>query len=152
MTSMLEDRQEIEDVLIAYTHSLDRRDWAALEKCFTPEATTYYGELGGSNDNRDEIVDTCKQALEPIEASQHLVSNLIIEVDGDSATAVCYLNGLHATKGTPGGDVCTVFGTYSDRLTRTDEGWRISHRELEIGWVEGNLAVMSGATAATKGE
>ena len=151
-TSGLEDRQAIEDVLVAYTHALDQRDWAKLTDCFTPGATTYYGELGGSNANRDEIVGTCRQALEPIEASQHLVSNFAIDVEGDSARTVCYLNALHATKGTPGGEVCTVYGTYRDQLERTDQGWRISHRELDIGWVDGNLAVMSGATAATKGE
>lgn len=148
--AMLEERQQIEDVLIAYTFALDGRDWAALEQCFTPDATTYYGELGGSNADRDEIVATCRQALEPIDATQHLVSNIAIEIDGDRATSVCYLNALHATKDTPGGDVCTVYGTYRDKLLRTDAGWRISHRELEIGWVEGNLAVMSGATEASR--
>lgn len=150
-TSVLKDRQEIEDVLVAYTHALDGREWDKLAECFTPDATTSYGELGGSNANRDEIVDTCRQALEPIGVSQHLVSNFAIEVDGASATAVCYLNGFHATEDTPGGEVCIVYGTYRDRLVRTDEGWRVSHRELEVGWVEGNLAVMSGATATTEG-
>jgi 3-phenylpropionate/cinnamic acid dioxygenase small subunit len=150
--SLLEDRQDIEDVLVAYTHALDSRDWARLADCFTPDATTYYGELGGQNDDRDEIVATCRQALEPIGVSQHLVANIAIEVDGDAATAVCYLNGLHATKDTPGGDVCVVYGTYRDKIVRTDDGWKISHREIDIGWVEGNLAVMSGAVAATNGE
>lgn len=145
---MLADRQQIEDVLIAYTHALDEGDWAALEQCFTPDATTHYGKFGGGNANRDEILDTCRTAMAPIESSQHLISNLVIRIDGDEATVVCYLNALNMTKDTPGGDDCTVYGVYRDRLVRTPDGWRISRRELDISWVEGNPAVMRGATEA----
>lgn len=135
-------------MLVAYTHALDAGDWAALEECFTPDATTDYGEFGGGNANRAEVVDTCRTAMAPIQASQHLVFNVSIEVDGDEATSVCYLSGLNAAKGTPGGDECTVYGTYRDRLVRTPDGWRIAHRALEIVWFAGNPMVMTGATEA----
>ena len=32
-------------------------------------------------------------------------------------------------------------GTYVDELARTAEGWRITHRVLEITWREGNSGI-----------
>jgi hypothetical protein len=33
-------------------------------------------------------------------------------------------------------------GTYRDRLVRTEEGWRIERRDLEITWTDGNAALV----------
>lgn len=140
----LVDQLEITDVMTRYCLALDAHDWDRLETCFTPDATTDYGELGGGNSGRDEIVETCRVALSGLDASQHLVSNYAVEVDGDTATATCYLHGLHALKDTPGGDVFMVYGTYTDRFVRTPDGWRIAHRTLAGTWSEGNPAVLAG--------
>ena len=77
-----------------------------------------------------------------LDATQHVISNQQVRVDGDTATCRCYLVGQHIKHGTPGGDHFIMSGTYSDRLARRPEGWRIVHRTLEILWTEGNSAVV----------
>ena len=62
-------------------------------------------------------------------------------MDGDTATCRCYLVGQHIKQGPPGGEHFIMSGTYSDRLARTADGWRITERSLEILWTEGNPAV-----------
>jgi hypothetical protein len=64
-----------------------------------------------------------------------------VRVDGDTATCRCYLVGQHIKQGLPGGEHFIMSGTYSDRLARTADGWRITERSLEILWTEGNPAV-----------
>ena len=73
----------------------------------------------------DGIVERSRGALEPLDASQHLLGNIVVEVNGDDATSVCYFQAQHVRAGTPGGDTYFIAGSYADRLVRTPQGWRI---------------------------
>jgi 3-phenylpropionate/cinnamic acid dioxygenase small subunit len=141
----LTDRLEINDLLIRYAVSLDSRDWAQLATCFTEDAVAEYGELAGRNDGRDEIVATCRHALEGLDASQHIVGNFVIATDGDAGTASCYLHAQHYLVSANGTNTFVVGGTYHDRLIRSPEGWRIAHRRLEVTWTDGNAGIFAEA-------
>lgn len=142
------DHHEISKVLIRYAHALDARDWELLGSCFTADGVTDYRELGGINEGREQIVALCRGALSGLDASQHLIGSVAIEVDGEEATAVCYLQAQHVYKGAEGGENFLVGGTYRDRLVRAaTEGWLIAHRTLEASWVQGNPAVFELAAA-----
>jgi hypothetical protein len=65
-----------------------------------------------------------------------------VSVDRDTATAECDLHAQHVRKRTEGGSRFIIGGRYYDRLTRTDAGWRITHRALEVLWFSGNPAVL----------
>lgn len=137
------DQQAITDVAIRYTWALDENDWASLDDVFLPEATAVLGggpELVG----REAIVERCRQALAPLDDSQHLVGNHQVTVDGDTARHRCYLHAQHIRQVDEGGSHYVVAGRYEDRLVRTPDGWRIAHRELIVMWTEGNLAVIRG--------
>ena len=87
------------------------------------------------------IEDTCRQALTPMSATQHLISNVVVRLDGDQAEASCYLQAQHVKTGTLGGDSLIIAGRYDDKLIRTTAGWRIRERRLEQIWTAGNPAV-----------
>ena len=139
----LQDRLEILDVLNRYAHALDSRDWDLLRSCFTPDAVADYLDLGGVNEGVEAIVALCRGALDGLDASQHLIGSPLAEVEGDTATARCYLQAQHVFRGAPGGDHYLVGGTYVDRLVRTDDGWRIEHRTLHATWTDGNPDVFA---------
>lgn len=136
------DRQEIVDTAVRYATALDNRDWALLRTCFTDDAVAEYGALGPSA-GYAAIEATCRAALMPLDASQHLISNHVVEVDGDEATLASYVQAQHVRVAAPGGPNRIVAGRYDDRLTRTAAGWRIRHRRLTVIWTEGNPAVMN---------
>jgi hypothetical protein len=140
-TQALLDRQAIADVLIRYATALDSRDWQLLTTCFTENGITDYQELGGINEGPEAIIATCHGALSGLDASQHLIANIVVELDGDRAQASCYFQAQHVYAGAEGGDNFLVGGTYRDRLVRTGDGWRIEHRTLEPTWQDGNPAV-----------
>src|SRR3954453_20311953 len=131
----LEDRQAIVDLLIAYATALDSRDFEALGDVYLPDAVAIYD--GHRCNGLDAIKDICKAALIPLTASQHFLGNFQVEVDGNSAQTVAYLHAQHFMAGARGRSTYVMAGTYRDKLTRTDNGWRIEYRDLEITWTDG---------------
>jgi len=83
------------------------------------------------------------RTLEPLDASQHLLGNTVVDVDGDDATSICYFQAQHVRAGTPGGDTYFIAGSYADRLVRTPQGWRIAERVQAYLWRDGNRAVVA---------
>jgi 3-phenylpropionate/cinnamic acid dioxygenase small subunit len=143
----LEDREQIRDLLVGYGMALDAHDWDRLRTVFVPEAVADYGDLEGRNEGIEEIIAACHRALVGLDSSQHLVANLDVRVDGDQATATCYLHAQHYLVSASGVNTFVVGGTYRDELIRTPDGWRITHRKLETTWTDGNAAVFSEAYA-----
>ncbi len=143
----LVDRQAIADVLIRYATALDSRDWPLLGSCFTSDGVTDYQELGGVNEGPEAIIRLCHGALSGLDASQHLITNIAVELDGDRATASCYFQAQHTYRGLDGGDNFLVGGTYRDSLVRGANGWQIQHRTLEPTWQDGNPAVFEHGAA-----
>jgi len=136
----LQDKQEITELCYRYGLALDSRDWAALAALFTPDADAFYLDMPPAH-GYQAIEDTCRAALTPLSATQHLISNVVVRLDGDLASSSCYLQAQHVKTGTPGGDQFIIAGRYDDRLVRTPDGWRIRERTLAIMWTAGNPAV-----------
>jgi hypothetical protein len=107
---------------------------------FLPDAVGVYA--GDRYEGLDAIVDICRRSLEPLTASQHFVGNFSAEVEGDRARSSCYLHAQHYRVGARGLSTYVMAGTYRDQLVRTDQGWRIEHRDLEITWTDGNVGVL----------
>jgi len=134
-------KQEIADLCANYAYALDRKDWAALRECFTDAPVFLHP--GGRVDGIDGIVDRARGALDALDASQHLLGNIVVEVDGDTAQSVCYFQAQHLRAGALGGDTYIIAGSYTDRLVRTPQGWRISERVQDYLWRDGNRAVVA---------
>jgi ketosteroid isomerase-like protein len=137
----LQDRQEITELCYRYGLAVDGRDWAALAACFTPDADAYFLDMPPCH-GYQAIEDTCRAALTPLSATQHLVSNVVVRLDGDRASSTCYLQAQHVRTGTAGGEHFIIAGRYADQLVRTPDGWRIRERRLDLLWTDGNPAVV----------
>lgn len=136
------DVLEIQEVLNRYALCLDDRDWSGLAACFTPDATADYGALG-IHEGYPAIEALVRGVLGKLDGSQHFVSNHVVTVRGEEASARCYLQAQHIKRGLPGGEHYLVAGQYRDDLVRSAEGWRIRLRKLQILWAEGNPDVVA---------
>lgn len=122
-----EDRLAITDVLVRYATGIDSRDWPLFRSCFTDDASLDYGPVGRWEDP-DEL--TAFMRASHSGPTLHRLSNFVLRVDGDHATARTY---VHAVVSGPGGfGVTESFGWYDDRLRRTGDGWRIEHRRVDL--------------------
>jgi 3-phenylpropionate/cinnamic acid dioxygenase small subunit len=137
------DLREIEALLARYASSLDARDWPRLASCFSDDAVVEYGGLLGPCEGPDAVVAACRSALEPLDASQHLIGTIEIELAGDVARAQCALQAQHVRRGCEGGSNFLIGGQYRDELTRTPRGWRIRRRTLVVSWQDGNPRVVA---------
>jgi 3-phenylpropionate/cinnamic acid dioxygenase small subunit len=137
----LRDRMAIGDLLARYSAALDQREWELLGEVFLPDATCDYGALGHPRGIAG-ITALIRGTIGDLDATQHLVGNVVVRVDGDEATADCYLISQHIRAGTPGGDHYLLGGRYADRVVRTPAGWRIAHRTLHRMWTMGNREVV----------
>jgi len=140
----INDRIEIEELLVRYSRALDHRRFEELESIFTPDAEFDAGGLGhpvGPANIRAMIEGT----IGHLDATQHLIGKSLIEFsqDGDSAEVRTYLISQHIREATEG-PVKHYFlgGEYADRVVRTPDGWRIRYRRLDRMWKQGDRAVI----------
>jgi ketosteroid isomerase-like protein len=136
------DRSDIAQLLAAYAHAVDRRDFEGVARCFLDDATASYSgtELGPGV---AAIIDHIR-GVERFVSTQHLFGVPLIHIDGDSATAsshaVSYLvaDAVSAASGAGAASgASTVLGrglVYDDELVRTDDGWRIARRVHRPLW------------------
>ena len=145
--TQLIDEHAVQAVLHRYATALDTRDWEKLRTCFAPDVVASYESIGELH-GYEAVERLCRRVLEPLAATQHVVSNVEVSVDGDGATARCNLQSTHV-RATPDGDNFVVAGVYTDELVRTAEGWRIVRRSLRRVWTTGRLHA---AAAALRGD
>lgn len=137
---VLLDRQAIADLCVRYMTALDRRDWALLRTCFVDDPV--FVHPGGRLVGWDAILARTSAALDPLDVTQHLLTNATTEVDGDTASSHCYFQAQHVRHDAKGGDHYIIAGSYADTLARTPDGWRIVERVQAYAWREGNRAVV----------
>jgi ketosteroid isomerase-like protein len=125
----LDDERLILRTLYRYTHSIDTGDLARFLDCFLQDAvweSTRYGLLGRGHSELEWRFKHHTHAPETIH--KHMMSQPIIDVDGDEATVVSYGWFLQVR---PTGPFVSHFNTYRDRLRRCDDGvWRFSLRVI----------------------
>ena len=138
---VLLDKQEITELCVRYTTALDTKDWALLRSCFTDAPV--FVHPGGRLSGFDKILARTSAALNPLDATQHLLGNITVEVAGATARSVCYFQAQHVRAGTPGGELYIIAGRYADSLERTPAGWRIAERVQTYMWRDGNRAVVA---------
>ena len=129
----LADRIAAEDLLTRYATAVDRRDWEQYRSIFTADADIDYTSAGGIAGTVDEIVEFLSTSLEMLEMTQHLVSNIDLEVNGDSATVTAMFNNPMRL---PGGDTWFTGGWYHHDLVRTPDGWRSRRLREESAWFD----------------
>ncbi|CAB4859561.1 unannotated protein [freshwater metagenome] len=147
----LSDRQEIVDLLVDYAYALDTKDWELLSRSFTEDAEADYAGLGPKLTGGAAICADLRAIVEPLQTCSHIVSNHRIALDGDAASSTTHLIAQHVLDGAVGGPIFHVALVYHDHLRRTDQGWRIAARRLELLWTDGNASIAEQARARAAG-
>ena len=129
----LADRIAAEDLLTRYATAVDRRDWEQYRSIFTADAEIDYTSAGGIAGTDAEVVELLSTSLEMFEMTQHLVSNIDLEVNGESATVTAMFNNPMRL---PGGDTWFTGGWYHHDLVRTPDGWRSRRLREESAWFD----------------
>ena len=138
---MLEDKDAIRELMAAYAQALDACRFADVAACFAPDGewSTDYGAARGPAE-----IEAFIRGIVPVKGEgpqrKHYITNIIIKVDGETASAVSdYL----IVREADGGLIPVMGGTYRDKFVKTPAGWRFSRKELEHH-IAGDMALKNG--------
>jgi len=140
----LEDRNEIVDLMSRYAEGVRLGAADAMAACFTDDAAIEYG-AGVVMRGRDKIAAWFASMLEPATrdsplefderlASTPVVSNVLIQVEGDTARCGSTVLAIHAGARDGRSSVVTRGTRNEDELVRTVAGWRIRRRVHTTVW------------------
>jgi len=79
------DRLEIMELLARYARGVDTKDWALWRDVFTEDAHVDYRSAGGLEGDRETVAQWLEASLAPFPMTQHYITNVEIELDGDTA-------------------------------------------------------------------
>jgi hypothetical protein len=133
----LSDRQEIADLITAYSYAIDFHEWDDLDAIFIPEATLDLTATGGTSGVLAAMKPWLATTLGMFSGHQHLVATSKIELDGDRASGrtICH-NPMYLDR--DGKQQVLFVGLwYVDDFVRTDDGWRISARKQQKAYLHG---------------
>lgn len=144
--------EEITRVINAFGLYADTHRWSKLEALMAPTVTVDYTSLLGGTaapESASAFVARWQKLLPAFTCVQHLITNHLIDAEGDSATAETQVATLHTLKDPKlgGNDAWTFGGRYDFRLRRIDGSWRIEAVRLTVTRQSGNLELMKIAEA-----
>ena len=149
-----EDWQAVHSLLVTYAEHLDAGRFAELAAMF--EVATYRIEHAdgvhvSSYEGSEQIRAFCEQTrLYPdgTPRTRHVISNVVIELEGDRARSRCYATVFQQTDALPLQPIAS--GRYLDQFERAAGGWRfadrlvtgflLGDRSQHVAWHEGTPA------------
>lgn len=134
---MTDDLQAIRNLSYAYTGHLDDGDWAAVADLLAD------AELRLVSPGMVDRPIQGRAAVERFYADQvityrgsprtrHIVSNHVIDLEGDSAEGRSYFHVLQALPGLA--PEIVVVGQYFDSFVRRDAGWQFAAKVIQAEW------------------
>src|SRR6516225_4239761 len=123
----MDDRQMINDLFVRYTTALDAGDVATIVGCFTEDGALESPAVGVYSGRQGirEFAERFARLRERGSQLRHFISNLAVQVDGDTARATCYLLNVITRNGKT---ELMPPGRYDCRLAKVDGAWLFRHR------------------------
>jgi len=137
---------EIIETVNRFGWHADQREWDELASIFAESVTLDYTSLNGGEPatlSPKEIVGGWSQLLGAFDATQHLIANHIVKVDGDAAVCTASFQATHRLANPHGAPLWTLGGTYRFDLVNDGGAWKISGVVMTATWADGNKDLLS---------
>jgi hypothetical protein len=133
------DVVELNQLAYRYAAGVDRCDAALFTSCFTPEARLRAYQVGEETPFIDftgpgQMAAIPESMRGQYHSTTHMMTNHLVEIDGDSATGEVLCMARHCLK--DGTASLNVVIRYHDRYRRGETGWLIEDREIRFQWNE----------------
>jgi hypothetical protein len=124
-------QQEIQDVIMLVARAIDRCDANLLRECFHPLGTDDHGSFKGT---AEEFITWVIPVLEGMERTQHNICNVLVDVDGDTATSESYFVAHHRLQVDGKDKDMIAAGRYLDKWEKFFGMWKLKHRQAVYDW------------------
>ena len=123
----LMDHQNIVDLIYRYCRAVDRLDIPLGHSIWNEDGIADYGAAVYQGNGRGVIDHICAQHLHTLHHS-HQVSNILIELNGDSAGSESYVTATLRVKRGDQVMQMTVWGRYVDQWSKRNGRWGLDKR------------------------
>lgn len=133
-----------------YPIAVDSLSWDLFDRVFTSDVVADFGG-GAMWSDLASLKRDFDIIHRPFKTTQHYTGNHVITGSGDVAHCLSYVRARFTRDLETGPDAYEANGWYDDKLVRTVDGWRISHRATRSNWCGGNpkvLETMPGVSAS----
>jgi hypothetical protein len=137
------DTAAIITVLQTLFDSVDRRDWERFKSVFCDEVDLDYGTP--ERVSPQQMVDRWEPLFAGLDKTEHAVSNVVVDVTGDAASARSVFRASHILEGAARGDTWVLEGRYEHELVRSSGEWRVRAMKMTPGRSTGNAAIFEDA-------
>lgn len=152
LAQLAADRYEIADALHRFAFGLDHGDADTLASALTEDCVLDFRPAGNKVRipfpkliGRDATLKTILPLLGPLDTS-HTVSNLQVEISGDSATLYAYVMAQHFMPrdgSRPGSENALLMNRYDCELVRDGQKWRFRQIIIDNAWAQGNPEILN---------
>lgn len=125
------DKQAIYEVLARYCRGADRCDEALIRSVYHEDSYDNHGYWQGSGSEFASFVTN--RLTEANLATTHSITNVLIEVEGDTAWSESQVVATLIRRATPT-RADTMGARYLDRLSRRNGEWKIEERTVVLDW------------------
>ncbi|MGW0313599.1 nuclear transport factor 2 family protein [Streptomyces flavidovirens] len=124
--------------------------WPGSSPRRSPSTTPAWPEENRPNSPLPRSSAAWTSALGGYDATQHLITNHLVDIEGDTAVCTAAFQATHRLATAHGSALWTLGGTYRFGLVRTaGHGWRISSVVMTTVWADGNQHLPALAAART---
>ena len=125
MALSTDDKLEIHELAHRYNHAVDSGDGPAYAGTFTEDGVMQAGDI--KFEGAEALEQFANGFGKSPNSPRHVISNIIVEGDGDHATLKAYIQ-MFTTEN--GQTQLAVIGKYDDELIKKDGKWRFVRREF----------------------
>ncbi len=129
MATELEEKQAIREMMAEYCFCLDNDRYADMAALFTEDGTwdTFFGK-GTGRAGVEAFVRNLRQSATVRHRAIHHVTNVVIKLNGDRATAFStWMTVQNSEQGPKVGSA----GSYTDDLVKQDGRWLFRYRKID---------------------
>lgn len=126
---------DVRDLILSAWAAIDRKDWDTYAGAFAEDGE--FEIMGQRRRGRADIAAGPSRDLAKYDGLQHLISNVLVDVDGDSAGGQWYCVAVHVPDGAHPERHADVGLKYRFRARRGEDGWRFAEVTIEIVWASG---------------
>jgi len=147
-----EDKLAVAECVYRYATGVDTRDWVMYRAVFADEVefdfSSYEPERQPVTMAADDWVAGVKPLFEGLAATQHMMSNPLVELAGDRGQITMYVRAHHVFNPEDSESYYTIGGYYRNRLVREHGNWKLVRVQLNVTWRLGHPEIMEAARAA----
>ena len=123
----LEDIEAIRTLRMRYHYLLNERQFGQMHELYTPDGVLDYGYIGRA-EGTEAIRDLVLRIPQKLQFVKQFIHNHMVDIDGDRATGISYLDARYARDG----ESVIVAATFREKYSRLPQGWRIAETKLDL--------------------